>query len=127
MVLCRGGRTQNGAPQSREVSHSLLNLAERDGRASYPQFTARRRRSEEHTSELQSQSNLVCRLLLGKKKIRYEWHTCGLPSQSKLVWRLVHGMTIILDSVDAEAHNISVTPLSPAALICVQVSYRRRD
>src|SRR2546430_4469489 len=25
-------------------------------------------RSEEHTSELQSQSNLVCRLLLGKKK-----------------------------------------------------------
>src|SRR5688572_32476674 len=29
-----------------------------------PQF----RRSEEHTSELQSQSNLVCRLLLEKKK-----------------------------------------------------------
>src|SRR2546430_10384649 len=30
------------------------------------------RRSEEHTSELQSQSNLVCRLLLEKKKIRME-------------------------------------------------------
>src|SRR2546430_11825081 len=29
------------------------------------------RRSEEHTSELQSQSNLVCRLLLEKKKIRH--------------------------------------------------------
>src|SRR2546430_8827364 len=28
------------------------------------------RRSEEHTSELQSQSNLVCRLLLEKKKRR---------------------------------------------------------
>src|SRR2546430_12159623 len=28
----------------------------------------RLRRSEEHTSELQSQSNLVCRLLLEKKK-----------------------------------------------------------
>src|SRR5688572_32723591 len=28
----------------------------------------RRDRSEEHTSELQSQSNLVCRLLLEKKK-----------------------------------------------------------
>src|SRR2546427_5466006 len=28
----------------------------------------RSRRSEEHTSELQSQSNLVCRLLLEKKK-----------------------------------------------------------
>src|SRR2546430_10183980 len=33
-------------------------------------FRARqpRQRSEEHTSELQSQSNLVCRLLLEKKK-----------------------------------------------------------
>src|SRR2546427_5959417 len=29
-----------------------------------------RTRSEEHTSELQSQSNLVCRLLLEKKKSR---------------------------------------------------------
>src|SRR2546430_13687799 len=29
--------------------------------------TGRTRRSEEHTSELQSQSNLVCRLLLEKK------------------------------------------------------------
>src|SRR2546427_8265411 len=28
-------------------------------------------RSEEHTSELQSQSNLVCRLLLEKKKYRH--------------------------------------------------------
>src|SRR2546430_12643375 len=32
------------------------------------------RRSEEHTSELQSQSNLVCRLLLEKKK-NHEVHT----------------------------------------------------
>src|SRR2546427_8712534 len=29
------------------------------------------KRSEEHTSELQSQSNLVCRLLLEKKKKEY--------------------------------------------------------
>src|SRR2546427_4529345 len=29
-------------------------------------------RSEEHTSELQSQSNLVCRLLLEKKKKRHQ-------------------------------------------------------
>src|SRR2546427_4545254 len=33
------------------------------------------RRSEEHTSELQSQSNLVCRLLLEKKKIKQEKNT----------------------------------------------------
>src|SRR2546430_11427280 len=31
-------------------------------------------RSEEHTSELQSQSNLVCRLLLEKKKTQYILH-----------------------------------------------------
>src|SRR2546430_9514358 len=30
-------------------------------------------RSEEHTSELQSQSNLVCRLLLEKKKKSHRW------------------------------------------------------
>src|SRR2546430_8675194 len=34
-----------------------------------------RRRSEEHTSELQSQSNLVCRLLLEKKKKQQITHT----------------------------------------------------
>src|SRR2546430_6400923 len=36
-----------------------------------PQFLdeLRARRSEEHTSELQSQSNLVCRLLLEKKNV----------------------------------------------------------
>src|SRR2546427_3569519 len=32
-------------------------------------------RSEEHTSELQSQSNLVCRLLLEKKKKKKNKHT----------------------------------------------------
>src|SRR2546430_9541334 len=33
-------------------------------------------RSEEHTSELQSQSNLVCRLLLEKKQRQLCEHTC---------------------------------------------------
>src|SRR5256885_13139745 len=32
-------------------------------------------RSEEHTSELQSPCNLVCRLLLEKKKYRYKSHS----------------------------------------------------
>src|SRR2546430_4501620 len=35
---------------------------------SSPNRHASKHRSEEHTSELQSQSNLVCRLLLEKKK-----------------------------------------------------------
>src|SRR2546427_7114431 len=34
----------------------------------HPAQHIRQMRSEEHTSELQSQSNLVCRLLLEKKK-----------------------------------------------------------
>src|SRR2546430_12631017 len=38
------------------------------GRARLPAAGPARDRSEEHTSELQSQSNLVCRLLLEKKK-----------------------------------------------------------
>src|SRR2546430_12096006 len=37
-------------------------------RSSGPERKKRPMRSEEHTSELQSQSNLVCRLLLEKKK-----------------------------------------------------------
>src|SRR5688572_31810598 len=40
---------------------------------------AERARSEEHTSELQSQSNLVCRLLLEKKKADEVLHT--------VIWR----------------------------------------
>src|SRR2546427_3110030 len=42
-------------------------------------------RSEEHTSELQSQSNLVCRLLLEKKKPRSQL------SLSHLSWTDSHG------------------------------------
>src|SRR2546430_4234925 len=43
-------------------------MAERDPPAQGIPPWARSPRSEEHTSELQSQSNLVCRLLLEKKK-----------------------------------------------------------
>src|SRR2546427_8097146 len=38
------------------------------GPCARPRSSRCRARSEEHTSELQSQSNLVCRLLLEKKK-----------------------------------------------------------
>src|SRR2546430_6814260 len=42
--------------------------AEEEHRGTLRRGCGRRLRSEEHTSELQSQSNLVCRLLLEKKK-----------------------------------------------------------
>src|SRR2546430_11781930 len=47
-------------------------------------------RSEEHTSELQSQSNLVCRLLLEKKKKKI--NLIKLSNQSILA--------IVVDTVD---------------------------
>src|SRR2546427_9597186 len=47
-----------------------------------------RTRSEEHTSELQSQSNLVCRLLLEKKKKKQRTsdgpRLCRVSSRNKL-------------------------------------------
>src|SRR2546427_7464387 len=65
--LCKEAVVQRGA-----LVHPQLEAAGQrafDGRAA--QFRVAlgcMRRSEEHTSELQSQSNLVCRLLLEKKK-----------------------------------------------------------
>src|SRR5256885_5360630 len=61
--------------------HDALPISSRDAPAaprSIPRASSRRRgrappfpiRSEEHTSELQSPCNLVCRLLLEKKKQR---------------------------------------------------------
>src|SRR5260370_7437182 len=48
-----------GASRTRSPSRQVITLG-----------TPARYRSEEHTSELQSHLNLVCRLLLEKKKIR---------------------------------------------------------
>src|SRR2546430_8493910 len=44
-------------------------------------------RSEEHTSELQSQSNLVCRLLLEKKK--FSEKTVGVSKQLQFIYARV--------------------------------------
>src|SRR2546427_9035943 len=50
-----------------ELGNDLVDVARHAG----PHLGVRQTvRSEEHTSELQSQSNLVCRLLLEKKKKR---------------------------------------------------------
>src|SRR2546421_7383862 len=48
-------------------------------------------RSEEHTSELQSRSDLVCRLLLEKKKI--STNTLGYPKQNDIRILLAHQST----------------------------------
>src|SRR2546427_9077282 len=54
-----------------QSSSTWCSISSTDGLARISPTTASsiwRARSEEHTSELQSQSNLVCRLLLEKKK-----------------------------------------------------------
>src|SRR2546430_7412623 len=54
-------------------------------------------RSEEHTSELQSQSNLVCRLLLEKKNIQ--------PELSHI--RLIYSHHVLAEHVRAAYHQIA--------------------
>src|SRR2546427_1211536 len=66
-------RSPRGAAfrRARHGSDRPRGAARRPGAGAAVQRRARdaaRVRSEEHTSELQSQSNLVCRLLLEKKK-----------------------------------------------------------
>src|SRR3712207_8828932 len=50
----------------------------REGRGGHSRMRAGRRRSEEHTSELQSRQYLVCRLLLEKKT--YSRYSSTSPS-----------------------------------------------
>src|SRR2546430_12128711 len=50
----------------RRLPIGFVRTARRNLELCFPELS----RSEEHTSELQSQSNLVCRLLLEKKKKR---------------------------------------------------------
>src|SRR5438034_8768227 len=61
----------------------------RSNRRGEPSF-----RSEEHTSELQSHSDLVCRLLLEKKKMHREnsiEETARYVGRSAASWRLPRG------------------------------------
>src|SRR5690606_41825898 len=72
--LQAGGNTVAARPpqQAAPVSRPAARTTERDTGAPeagwWEEFLAGR--SEEHTSELQSRENLVCRLLLEKKKTR---------------------------------------------------------
>src|SRR2546430_7765314 len=62
-------------------SAALTASASRIERPARWRSTVQTERSEEHTSELQSQSNLVCRLLLEKKKIYDQTRYCEIPLQ----------------------------------------------
>src|SRR5580692_3445229 len=64
-----------------DYRHAIENLA----RGSKYSEIEVAKRSEEHTSELQSQSNLVCRLLLEKKKtINISFHHCHKKKEEQI-------------------------------------------
>src|SRR5260221_10644209 len=68
-----GGVALPSLRPSRTAPASVPRLRQRGpAAAGLRDATAGARRSEEHTSELQSHSDLVCRLLLEKKKNRSE-------------------------------------------------------
>src|SRR5207244_4902179 len=77
--LCPSLSRRRVCPASRNGLRSELNSA-RESRATKSHARPVGRRSEEHTSELQSPDHLVCRLLLEKKKNNNN-NTTNLPSQ----------------------------------------------
>src|SRR5260221_7658696 len=74
-------------PMTIVLSARVLGLMQPDRskltRQPHPTIPPPCNRSEEHTSELQSHSDLVCRLLLEKKK-KFQTHTPKLDSHRKL-------------------------------------------
>src|SRR2546427_8120251 len=78
-------------------------------------------RSEEHTSELQSQSNLVCRLLLEKKKQQPE-----LDSQSRRICPdLIEKQQVGTSSHGKSQVKPSTTCLAPSE--CATPTHKRRE
>src|SRR5256886_3927170 len=69
-------------------------------------------RSEEHTSELQSQSNLVCRLLLEKKKTQSR---VNLLPYSETQHRNTHRIS----------HNTNLPPHLPSAAVSIHSASTR--
>src|SRR2546430_10471655 len=70
----RGAETIRALPQNRNRRRESAPIVCLESKQVRRLTSAATRRSEEHTSELQSQSNLVCRLLLEKKKHRLSLH-----------------------------------------------------
>src|SRR2546430_7177042 len=65
---CRGSHTHTVVTQPNDTDNVYIYVSGSAPVRSPNELERSQRRSEEHTSELQSQSNLVCRLLLEKKK-----------------------------------------------------------
>src|SRR5207249_9679016 len=66
-----GEEQDKGEQDHQEPGPRVIRSPSRRGTAVVTRSSFRKVRSEEHTSELQSRFDLVCRLLLEKKNIRY--------------------------------------------------------
>src|SRR2546430_7056979 len=69
--------------QLAELIEGVAPARPRGRRRIHPATRVFQARSEEHTSELQSQSNLVCRLLLEKKKNHKHHPPLPVPSRCR--------------------------------------------
>src|SRR5215204_4487295 len=103
-------RSGSQGPNSPERWPSLTTSAMvlRHRRAS----TSRLRRSEEHTSELQSHSDLVCRLLLEKKKKK------TIPAFSALIASGIYNSRVFLlfnDTATTEIYTLSLHDALPTS------------
>src|SRR2546427_7149596 len=73
-------------------------------------------RSEEHTSELQSQSNLVCRLLLEKKKKTDELQSQSHPASYRLRAKARHKAQVTVNPRCTLVHQFAIPPHTLASL-----------
>src|SRR5438874_6710943 len=74
---------QGGVLQSRRVREGPHRRG--DDRGGGARRAPQSSRSEEHTSELQSRRELVCRLLLEKKKRQCHWPSAGITVGSSAI------------------------------------------
>src|SRR5688572_31123856 len=81
-TLFRSDRVGHRELQPRPVRQAQRSRRGREGAERPLALRQEGQRSEEHTSELQSQSNLVCRLLLEKKKSSIS----GIAEQRSTMW-----------------------------------------
>src|SRR5256886_10511104 len=77
-------------------------------------------RSEEHTSELQSQSNLVCRLLLEKKK-KYK------PEHKTIGQSLTPNLSLRYLSPDLKYSNIQICVPYTGCVPCISIASSARS
>src|SRR3712207_8004560 len=86
LPICRRGVAGGGARARRRVRAVPVRRARPLPSALAGRAGGARRRSEEHTSELQSRQYLVCRLLLEKKKehLHIPLHTSHSPTSYSL-------------------------------------------